>query len=92
MRTLVTALALVLLFAGCAPQIKGNPNRGERLHAGCVGCHGTERYDPEVRRVKSYGELVAAVHRWNDMMNPVFDTQEVADLIVFLNETYYRFE
>lgn len=91
-RVALAAALLVALAAGCSMHPQGNANRGEKLHAECIGCHGTELYDPDVRRVKSYGELVKEVHRWNDAMNPTFNAQEVEDLIAFLNETFYRFE
>lgn len=91
MRLRVALLLVAVMTAGCTLPNKGNAGRGEKLHAECVGCHGTELYDPDVRRVKSYGELVKEVHRWNDTMNPTFNAQETEDLIAFLNETYYRF-
>jgi hypothetical protein len=31
------------------------------------------------------------VERWNDRMNPKFTTQEIEDLVAWLNATFYKF-
>jgi mono/diheme cytochrome c family protein len=66
--------------------------RIEKLHAECVGCHGTELYEPALRKVKDPGELKKAVEQWNDIMNPRFTAPEVDDLVAYLNQAYYKFQ
>lgn len=85
------AAATLGLFAGCSTG-GADPLNGEKLHAECLGCHGTELYEPSARKVKSMGELHKAVEHWNDRMNPKFTKQEVADLVEYLDREYYKFQ
>lgn len=102
------------------PALVGDPQRGEKLHPGCFGCHGIERYTHKVTYAmatftdsvlrasglsdlppseptrfkgspKSLAELQAAVMRRNDFLNPKMSPQEVADVVAYLNVTYYNF-
>jgi mono/diheme cytochrome c family protein len=98
----------------------GDPLRGAKLHQGCFGCHGIERYTAPVTyatagfvdsllrasglsdlppaepkrfkgRITSLEALREAVLRRNDFLSPKMTPQEVADVIAYLNATYYRF-
>jgi mono/diheme cytochrome c family protein len=42
-------------------------------------------------RITSMEMLLDAVNRRNDYLNPKLTPQEVADVVAYLNETYYRF-
>jgi hypothetical protein len=88
-RILISACA-ALAIAGQAAAA-GDPVRGEKLHADCLGCHGTELYVPPKAKIKSLPALKTEVDRWNDRMNPKFTPQEVEDLVAWLNATFYRF-
>ena len=92
MRPHVVALAAcaAVAIAGCGGPT-GDSARGEKLHAYCVGCHGTELYVPPKARVKTLSELQAEVDRWNDHMNPKFTKQEVTDIVAWLNASFYKF-
>lgn len=85
------AVWVALLCAACAKPV-GDAARGEQLHEQCLGCHGTELYRPPHARLKTRSELQKEVERWNDSMNPVFDEQEVADIVAYLNASFYKFE
>jgi mono/diheme cytochrome c family protein len=86
----VIAACVVMAIAGQAAAA-GDPVRGEQLHADCLGCHGTELYVPPKARIKSLSALKTEVERWNDRMNPKFTTQEIEDLVAWLNATFYKF-
>jgi mono/diheme cytochrome c family protein len=86
----VIAACVVMAIVGQAAAA-GDPVRGEQLHADCLGCHGTELYVPPKARIKSLSALKTEVERWNDRMNPKFTTQEIEDLVAWLNATFYKF-
>jgi mono/diheme cytochrome c family protein len=87
----VALLLPVLLFQGGCGTVVGDPVRGAKLHEDCVGCHGTELYVPPKAKVKTLDALKAETENWNDRMNPKFTEQEVADLVAYLNATFYKF-
>lgn len=99
----------------------GDAERGSKLHRGCFGCHGIERYTQPVTlvmatftdsmlrasglsdlppseparfkgRIQSLAALRDAVTRRNDYLNPKMSPQEIADVVAYLNATYYKFE
>ena len=102
-----------------APLI-GDAERGSKLHRGCFGCHGIERYTQRVTYAmatftdsvlrasglsdlppseptrfkgspQSLAALQDAVTRRNDFLNPKMTPQEIADVVAYLNATYYKF-
>jgi len=87
------ALALTLL-AGCsapAPEIKGDPGRGEKLHEVCLDCHGTGLYASAERKIKSLPALRREVARWGDYYSPALTPQDNEDVVVYLNAQFYKF-
>lgn len=88
------AFALVLLLAACdsapAPRA-GDAASGEKLHRSCLQCHGTEAYVPPHRKVQSLDHLRRETERWADHYNPKPTSQEIEDLVAYLNRDFYRF-
>ncbi|MFN0304915.1 MAG: hypothetical protein ACKVQU_31700 [Burkholderiales bacterium] len=83
------ALAAGLVFA--PPLEAADAERGRVLHESCLSCHGTSIYLPPRRKIDTYKKLVAEVERWNRSYNPKFTKAEIADIMVYLNETFYKF-
>jgi hypothetical protein len=71
--------------------LTGDAQRGEKLHAKCLNCHGTGLYAPEHRKIKSLKALRKDVKRWGTYYAPALTEQEVEDLTTWLNETFYKF-
>ncbi len=77
----------------------GNAKHGQKLHqAKCVGCHvqqyggdGSQMYKRADRKVRSAEGLMARVAGCNRQVNAGFSTDDVNDVVSYLNETYYRF-
>jgi len=91
MRPAVVALAGVLLAAGPHVQAAGDAAKGEKLHASCLQCHGTEVYVPPKRKVKTLAALRKETARWGDHYNPAFSKAEIDDLVAYLNRDFYKF-
>lgn len=86
---MIAALAL----AGCdaAPDVKGDAERGAKLHEICLDCHGSGPYKSAERKVASHDALRREVLRWGDYYNPALSEQDVADLVAYLERDFYRF-
>lgn len=84
-------LLMVLLCGPAAGYAAGDPVRGEKLHADCLGCHGVALYAPSRAKIKTPATLKKEVERWNDRMNPKFSKQDIEDLLAFLNRDFYKF-
>ncbi len=84
-------LLMVLLCGPLVTHAAGDPVRGEKLHADCLGCHGTALYVPTRAKIKTPAALKKEVERWNDRMNPKFSKQEIEDLVAYLNRDFYKF-
>jgi mono/diheme cytochrome c family protein len=93
MRRTASALLIAgfMALSASASLAAGDAARGEKLHQDCLGCHGTELYVPPKAKVKTLAALKKETERWNDRMNPKFTTQEVADLVAWLNRDFYKF-
>ena len=88
-------LAALMVASACAvmaaPAGAADAERGAKLHASCLGCHGTELYVAPRARVKSLKALRKAVEDWNDRYNPKFGKKDVEDLVAYLNRDFYKF-
>ena len=58
----------------------------------CVGCHGTEVYTREDRKVASLPALEAQVQRCETALGLRWFDDEIADMSQFLNTHYYHFK
>jgi mono/diheme cytochrome c family protein len=87
--------AVALLTAACSeskPALqKGDPQRGEKIHAVCLDCHGTGLYTSADRKIKSLKALRKEVVRWGDYYNPALTEQEAEDVLAYLNTQFYKF-
>ena len=90
MKLILTILAASPFLLACSTGGTGDPVRGAKLHEDCLGCHGTEVYQPPRATVTSLRQLKKEVERWSDRMNPKFSDQEVDDIVAYLNQTYYK--
>lgn len=90
MRRALWSVAMVAGLASTPALAAGDPVRGEALHRGCLGCHGTELYVPPRAQVKTLSALKKAVSLWNDRMNPKFTKKEMEDLVAYLNRDFYK--
>lgn len=87
--------AATLWLAGCSdstPALQpGDPQRGEKIHAVCLDCHGTGLYTSPDRKIKSLKALRKEVMRWGDYYSPALTGQEVEDVLAYLDTRFYKF-
>ena len=78
----------------------GDPDNGAKLQTEkCSSCHiaefggdGTMMYSREDRKIKTVEGLMLRVAVCNENVNAGMSEDEVNDVIIFLNENYYKFE
>ncbi len=88
----MTRLLLMALLCGpVAGYAAGDPQRGEKLHADCLGCHGAALYVAPRAKINTPVSLKKEVERWNDRMNPKFSKQDIEDLLAYLDRDFYKF-
>lgn len=88
---LLVGIAMLAAAPLALAQAQGDADKGEKLHAACVQCHGTAVYQPPRAKVKTFRQLQAETAKWADYYNPGFDRIEVADLVAWLNREFYKF-
>lgn len=88
---------LVLAIAGCSagkPQESVGPQadaaRGALLYeTACAACHTTQAHWRDKRVVRSWGELIFQVTRWQQVAGQNWNADEVADVAAHLNRHFY---
>ena len=86
-----STIPLALLFAAL-PLHAQAPSRGELLYAThCIACHTTEVHWRDRRLATDFASLVAQVGRWQKNTGLDWSSEEVYDVVRYLNSTIYRF-
>lgn len=99
---LASALLLVPLHAGSQAQPPAPPqiqtqsapptSRGELLYGNhCIACHSTSVHWRDRRLVTDFGTLIAQVGRWEQNTGLGWSSEEILDVVRYLNATIYRF-
>lgn len=85
------ACGLVALLA--APSAHGaDAERGRALYElRCNTCHSESVHGRQKRVATDFEDVRAWVGRWNEALKLGWNSQEIDDVAVHLNRTYYRF-
>ena len=87
----VIVAALLLLFAtrgvGAADAVRGQALYEMR----CGGCHGESVHGRTRRVATDFASIHAFVERWRSTLSLDWSAQEVDDVTLYLNATYYHF-
>jgi len=101
MKTLFTAaLAIGLSMSFLNPAHAVDLKRGKELvQENCVKCHadmmggdGSKIYTREDRRIDSLEALNKQVHRCKNSLGVSWPEDQIADVVAYLNKTYYKFK
>jgi mono/diheme cytochrome c family protein len=99
LRAGLAALTMTVAAPALAVLLAGSPEEGAPIHAErCVGCHtanfggdGSSVYTRDPRRVNTIEGLMGQVERCNQMTGANLDSDQIDDLVAYLNATYYHF-
>ena len=85
-------LAVFASFAiHASPAQVADAKRGKVLYeTHCVACHTTQAHWRDGRVVRSWGELVAQVDRWQKNAGNSWRPADVEDVAAYLNGRYYK--
>ena len=93
MKSILCVMLLILLMSRAyAAALPGDSAEGKRLHdANCMGCHDTDIYTRKDRLVQSLDALKKQLASCSHMAKAEFSTNEMQDLLKYLNDQFYQF-
>jgi hypothetical protein len=84
------ACSVLLFVAGNAAA--GDASRGRDLYEQrCGACHSESVHSRTKRVARNFDEIRAFVQRWSTSLELGWSSEEVGDVTIYLNNTYYRF-
>ncbi len=93
-----TPFLLLAVLLQAAPPLSAQspsisaPSRGELLYTThCIACHTTQVHWRDRRLVTDFASLVAQVGRWQKNSGLDWSSEEILDVVRYLNTTIYRF-
>ena len=91
--TLALALVLTACTASAPPPTSGmqaDPGRGQLLYdTACAACHTTQAHWRDMRVVRSWGDLVYQVTRWQQIAGQNWSADQIGDVAAHLNRRFY---
>lgn len=92
---ITTVLLLGCVLAGSTAStaaLAASITRGKSLYeTKCHACHDRSVHNRKARKAKSFEAIRKEVVRWDDALGGGWTKEDVDDVTVYLNETYYRF-
>jgi mono/diheme cytochrome c family protein len=86
------ACACVAFLALAADAAAGDAARGRDLYEQrCGACHTKSVHGRENRAARNFDEIRAWVTRWSSTLVLGWSADEIEDVTLYLNNTYYRF-
>jgi mono/diheme cytochrome c family protein len=88
----LVAIAAIAMLLGMRIASGADAERGRALYElRCGACH-SESVHGRVKRVATdFGDVRRWVTRWNEHLALRWDDEEIDDVAVYLNDTYYRY-
>jgi len=88
-QSLIFCLSLISPFALYAADI----SNGKSLHTGnCLSCHTPNKYMPSTRSIHDLAALKTQVKRCDYSLGTQWFDDDIADVIAYLNQDYYKFK
>jgi len=88
-RTTLLALSLVM---GSIP-VNADIERGKVLHdQSCMGCHDNSVYQRTNKKIPTLQALHAQVHRCTKPAGADWSKEDRADVVNYLNQSFYRYK
>ncbi|VAW76731.1 hypothetical protein MNBD_GAMMA15-171 [hydrothermal vent metagenome] len=86
-------LSAGLLFILSSTSVFADTDNGKKLHdATCMKCHGNEVYSRDGRFIKDREALNKQVSRCQLNAGAQWFDEDVADVVQYLDETFYKFK
>ncbi len=89
---IVVVIAAILILFGTRGVSGADAQRGAALYESrCGSCHSESVHGRQKRVAKDFAEVREQVSRWNVNLGLRWGDEEIDDVTVYLNNTYYRF-
>ncbi len=93
MKFLKSALLLPICILSTSVYAAPDAQRGKVLHdQSCAGCHDTKVYSRPQKRMQSLAALQGQVKRCTQPAGAEWDQQDLADVVEYLNSSFYQFK
>ena len=94
MRTLVLVIVLLVPILAFADTILfGDSKNGAKLHQNsCTACHDSKVYTRNDRKIGTISGLEGRVEMCSTNLNTHYNDEQNSDIVIFLNESYYKFK
>ena len=91
--SLAVLLTSTLFIPFATPSASGaDVDRGAALYEmRCGNCHSESVHGRSKRVATDFGEVRGWVNRWNENLGLRWGNEEIDDVSVYLNKTYYRY-
>ena len=91
MKPVIPLISASLMMLSGSQAIGGEFAADSYHDSNCTRCHDTGVYTREDRRVRSYPQLQAQVARCDAMLETKLFPDDLAALVDYLDDSYYRF-
>jgi len=89
---LVAAMQFATVPLNAQSPAAAPPSRGELLYTThCIACHATQVHWRDRRVATDFASLVVQVGRWQKNTGLDWSSEEILDVVRYLNTTIYRF-
>ena len=87
-------ILIIVMLIVTSNLFSSNIDNGKDLYfeAKCQKCHTPEDYTSEKRKIQDLAKLKWRVKRCNFTMNAGWFDEDIADVVKYLNESYYKFK
>ena len=89
---IVVVIAAILILFGTRSVSGADAQRGGALYESrCGACHSESVHGRAKRVATDFNDVRRWVSRWNENLGLRWGDEEIDDVSVYLNDTYYRF-
>ena len=89
---LLTSLLYVFISPTQAAEHSSKEHPGKVLHdKNCMECHGVSMYTRSNRKMGNIKALTTQVKRCDSFVGAQWFDEDVADVVMYLNNSYYKF-
>jgi hypothetical protein len=87
----LVSLVLWAIASGAQEPSAGSARGRELYEQSCTGCHGRSVHDRKQRSAQSFADIRRFVEVWSGQIGAGWNTEQVTNVTLYLNERYYHY-
>lgn len=92
-RSMLVVVLMMPMASFADSLLFGDSANGKKLHKNsCTACHGSEVYTRKDHKIKTTNGLEGRVEMCSTNLNTHYNDEQNSDIVIFLNESYYKFK